>query len=444
MLRGVLLLASGIVVQMASALVLRVLLARFLGLSRYADFAAATNWVTVLSKCATLGVVPSIQYHGSKSEPARPVFLRTAVVLATVAAGLVTLLVAAAVFSTSSETRAAWTGWSAFRWMLPCLPVVIAGNALAILLVPWNRNGAYSAIQLLPSLLVPLVLAAQWLSWDLFAIAIVGQCGVWVAALGLNLWNLRGEWPGGSFDATTARKVVRFGIAMWPQALLGVGSARIVVLIGGFFIAKDDLGQFLVGLHVSEALFAFHAALGQVLLSRISARGSAAFDTAQRSVRLSVPLLILVASAFLFAGQPLTVLLFGADYETAWSYGRVLLLAGAAHALGRTFLNIHVGVGQPHCNTRTLAAELLALAVAAPVCTLQWGAFGLACGCAAAAVVALGMASWQAQQVLQCRFVDLYVPRSDDWRFVRARLQDVLRRLTAFGRHPVPQDTFPS
>jgi enterobacterial common antigen flippase len=404
-------------------------MARWLGAAQYGGFGVGLNAVTVLSKGLALGTVPATQYYGSKRDYTRADFLVT-VVLLSLAISILIVVVALWVLPWAMSTY--WlrqpTGYVVFCRMAPFIPFLVVGNALTIILIPWQRVGAYSVIQLLSGSLLPVLFALGILWFAPVTAATTCQAAVWVVLLAYNLWLVRSEFRGGRFSLSLTRKILAYGLAAWPTVLLSLGAARLVVLLGAAMISHEAMGLFVVGLNVSEAVFGFHSSLGQLLLSRVSAEESRAFPVTQQAMRISVVLLGIVAVLFLSFGRPVLLLLFGQDYAGSWPLSVVLLATGLTHSLGRILSSSLAGMGRPGCNTVTLGCEVLCLIGLVPVLSTHYGVFGLACASALAALAALGVSTLQSVRLMRCSLASLYLARVGDVFLVNRHIKQALGR----------------
>jgi O-antigen/teichoic acid export membrane protein len=424
--KGFMITSSGNVLKILAALVARTLMARLLGPVFYGGLGVGMNMATVMSRLLNFGVMPAAQYFGSKSEFDRRDHLRTSLVMGAIVGLSVT---AVGVLLVPHFLAGYWTkqpiGLEVFQQLAPFLGLVILGNILGIILIPWNRVLQYTLGQVLVGLLVPLVFLATLPFVLPLKAAVLAQITVWIVALAYNLVVMRGELFGGRFQPDLAVKMVKYGLQTWPHVILNVGAARLAILLGANYLGQNDVGLFIVGMNISEAIFGFHGSLGQLVLSRVSEEESRAYQVTQQTMRLSVILLIAIALLYILLGQPLLVLIFGREYSSSWNLSLVLLITGGAHSLGRLSANVLAGLGKPIRNTVTLVGEVLSLAILVPLLTMSSGTIGLALASAISAVISLIISLWQTGRLMGCGMKTLLVPEKNDAVLIRVLLKSL-------------------
>ncbi|MCP4547818.1 MAG: oligosaccharide flippase family protein [bacterium] len=415
LLKGYILTSTSNVIKILAALIARTIMARLLGPVHYGGFGVGLNMATLLSRVLTFGCLPAAQYYGSKQDVSRRDHLRTSLLLGLVVALFVT---GVGVLLVPSLLEGFWTrqpiGLEVFSQMAPFLGLVILGNVMGIILIPWNRVLQYTIGQLLLGVLIPVVfLTALPFVLPLQA-AVLAQISVWLIALIYNVIVMRRELSGGRFHPAHARKMVRYGLLTWPNVILNVGGARLAVLLGAYYLGQMQVGLFIVGLNISEAIFGFHSSLGQLVLSRVSEEETAAFKVTQQVMRLSVILLVTISLLYIAVGKPLLILIFGAEYTASWSLSLILLITGGAHSLGRVSGNFLAGLGKPSRNTITLSGEVLCLILLIPILTARMDTLGLAWASAIAASVSLLISVIQTGRLMECGVRELLLPKPGD------------------------------
>ncbi len=416
LLKGYVITSSGNVVKILAALLARTLMARLLGPVFYGGFGVGLNMTTVLSRLLTFGVLPAAQYYGSKTEFDRRDHLRTSLLLGLVTALFVTSLGVLLVPRLLAGYWAKQTvGLEVFQQLAPFLGLIIIGSVMGIIMIPWNRVLQYTIGQIILGVLVPVVFLAGLPFLLPLKAAVVAQVSVWVAALFFHAWVMRGELRGGHFQPHLAKKMVRYGLMTWPQVILGVGAARLAILLGANYLDQTNIGLFIVGMNISEAIFGFHGSLGQLVLSRLSEEETGAYRVTQQAMRLSVILLVSISLIYLGVGKPLLVLIFGNEYTASWNLSLILLVTGGTHSLGRLSANVLAGLGKPIRNSLTLTCEVLCLLILIPWLTKSQGAAGLALASAISAALSLLVSLGQSARAMDCGITTLIVPRKKDW-----------------------------
>lgn len=432
--QGFLLTSASQFINLAGALASRVLMARMLGPAQYGGFGFSLNLVTVISRIFAFGLVPSVQYHASKKDWSRKDFLRTVVVIGVgVALALTAISIVAVPRLLVKQFADHPSSAQSYPYLaLGVFPVVL-GSVFAIVLIPWGRVGAYTVVQLMTGAFIAIAFGASSAIVAPLKAAIAANLIAWCIALAYNIGILRRDLWGGTFQGSAARKIWRYGLVVWPNVILGVGTARLATLLGGAFVPEEALGEFIVALNVAEGLFAFHAPLGTLLFSRVSEQERASFGVTQETMRVSVVTLLAVSAVFVLLGKPVLVLLFGRRFENAWVPALVLLGTGAAHALMRVLNNFLAGMGKPTRNTVTLASEVAALCALVPFLARKYGAIGLASASASAAAVSLVVSTAQGCWEMRCTPAALFLVRMDDLAKMRRRIGGLISGWRARG-----------
>ncbi len=373
------------------------------------------NLVTVTSKVLAFGSAPAVQYYASKGRESRADCLRTVLGLGMALGGAVTafsILVLPGLlgdYFNQQPVAASVYPFLAFG----VLPIVL-GGVLASLLIPWGRIFAYAVIQLVPGAFILVFFAVSLAVMGPLAAAVAGHLVAWGTALGYNLWVLRAEMRGGRYQWSLANRIVRYGFVVWPNVVLAIGTARAAVLLGAGYVAGADIGLFVVALNLVAGAFAFHAPMGQLLFTRVSERERHSFAITQESMRVSVFVLLVVWAAFVAAGRPILLVLFGSQFAGAWHLALILVGTGVCHSLMRVLNNFLAGMGRPSRNTITLAVETALLLVLVPVLAHSSSIIGLAVASVCSAFVALLVATLQTCRTMRCSPMALYVTQPAD------------------------------
>jgi len=434
LLKGFAITSAGNIIKIFAALLARTLMARLLGPVMYGGFGVGLNMATVLSRLLTFGLLPAAQYYGSKKEFDQRDHLRTSLLLGLVISLLITSV---GVLLVPRLMAGYWArqvvGLEVFNQLAPFLGIIILGNVMGIIMIPWNRVLEYTIGQIILGVAVPLLFLSCLPLFLPLKAAVFAQIGVWVIALGYNTFVMRRELGGGRFNPELALKTIKYGLMTWPQVILNVGAARLAILLGANYLDQNNIGLFIVGMNISEAIFGFHASLGQLVLSRVSEEEKAAFKVTQQAMRLSVILLVSISLLYFIGGRPLLLLIFGAEYSSSWDLSLVLLITGGAHSLGRLSGSVLSGLGKPIRNSFTLIGEVVSLLVLIPLLTVRYGAMGLAMASAFSATVSLMVSLGQCSSMMQCSVGTLILPGKADlvvgWNLSRILLKTVGAKL---------------
>ncbi len=425
--RGFLVMSASQVATLGATLVSRVLMARLMGPVGYGGFGVGINLVAVLSKALAFGAPPAVQYYASKKQESREDFLRTvlglALALSVALTGFAVLVLPrlAAFYFNQQPIAASMYPILAFG----VFPIVL-GSTLASVLIPWGRISVYAAIQFVPSAIVLVGFVVLLTLRPPLEAAVVAQLIAWAAALLYNAWVVRAELKGGRFRWDLAKRIARYGLVIWPNVLLGIGTARIAVVMGAVFVTGAEIGYFVVALNVVEGILAFHAPVGQLLFARVSERERQAFGIAQESMRVSVFVLVSLSLVFVVIGRPFLVAIFGREFAASWPLALVLIGTGVCHALMRVLNNFVAGMGRPSLNTITLAVETGLLIALIPLLAASGSALGLAVASLSSAIAALIVATTHACGIMRCSPATLYVTRRSDLAKLGRRVQHLI------------------
>jgi O-antigen/teichoic acid export membrane protein len=427
--RGFVVTSASQVATLVAALITRVFMARLLGPAGYGGFGVAVNLVTVLSKALAFGALPATQYFASKGQESREDLLRTVLTLGAVLGVALTgfaLLVLPRVggFYFSQQPIAA----AIYPLLaLGILPIVV-GGVIASVLIPWGRVPAYATTQLMPSVLVLIGLLALLAVTSPLQAAALAYLAAWTAAMLYGIWVVRRGLSGGRFRSGLAKDIARYGLVVWPNVLLGVGSSRIAIVLGAVFVSGADMGLFVIALNVVEGVFAFHAPIGQLLFTRVSEREHQAFGIAQESMRVSVFVLLGLSLVFVAVGRPMITWVFGRDFAASWLLALVLIGTGVSHSLMRVLNNFVAGMGRPGLNTITLGVETGLLIALVPLFAVSGSPLGLAVASVCSALAALLVATAHSCSIMRCRPATLYLTRRSDLARLGRRVQDLFAR----------------
>jgi O-antigen/teichoic acid export membrane protein len=421
-------------VNLGALLVARVAMARFMGPAEYGAFGIGLNCATVLYKTGTVGLVPATQYYGGKPQGERAGFFRTVLLLGLVVSGLLTmgaLTVGRTLFASYWETKP--IGFEVFLIFAACVPVLMLGDLLSILLIPREKMWQFNVTQLMTGCLLPVLFMAGILVLAPLPAAITAQVLAWVAVFAYGAICFRREIYTGAFDGGTAMEVVKYGLKTWPYVLLAVGAARFAVVYGASLVTAADAGRYIVAMNVVDGLFGFHGALGQLLLSKVSKQETAAYKGVLAAMRISMAALLVLCLLYVSCGRPVFNALFGAEYQGAFVVSAVLLIMRACHAQHSIAVSFLAGNGMPGRNTITLAGEMLALLVSVPLLAERYGVIGLAWAAALSALVGLVISTVQVVRVMKCAPSDLFVLRRSDLEKVASEVRKMLPAWKARG-----------
>jgi O-antigen/teichoic acid export membrane protein len=425
--RGFLLTSASQVANLAAAVVTRVVMARLMGPAGYGGFGVGLNLVTVTSKVLAFGSAPAVQYNASKGQESRGDCLRTVLglgmVLGTAVAAFSVLVLPGFLGDYFNQQPVAASVYPFLA--LGVLPIVL-GGVLASLLIPWGRIFAYAVIQLVPGAFTLVFFGVSLAVMTPLAAAVAGYLVAWGTGLGYNLWVLRGEMRGGRFQWSLATRIVRYGLVVWPNVVLAIGAARTAVVLGAGYVAGADIGLLVVALNLVEGVLAFHAPMGQLLFTRVSERERQSFAITQESMRVSVFVMVVVSAAFVAAGRPILLVLFGGQFAGAWHLALILIGTGVCHSLMRVLNNFLAGMGLPSRNTITLAVETALLLVLVPVLAHSGSVVGLAVASVCSAFVGLLVATVQTCRIMRCSPTALYATRRADLLKLHRRVRRLL------------------
>jgi O-antigen/teichoic acid export membrane protein len=404
-------------VVLAVGLLNSVLLSRFLGPDGRGGLAAALLWPNVICNLASVGLSPSVLYHAAVPGSDAPRVLGNALLMSLLQ-GVVVLAVGFAVLPFALGTYGSDVV-AASRLYLFVMPLSLASVYCYAVVQARHAMRAFNVGRLIIPVGYLLGTAALW-----FSSALTIEAVVWLQ-LGLNclaLLHASSVLFVGSiartvrFGRTLARSMIRYGLLVQAGDVSQLLNLRLDQMLMTIWIAKSDLGLYVVALSAVSPVAIIGTASRMVMTPRIAAAGSAEEQRKLTTAGFRRYLLLALATALPVAlAIPLAIpLVFGAEFRGATMTSEVLLIAaviaGAKDVLG----GVAQATGRPWLSSRAELSSLAVSLVMLIVLLKPWGIVGAAVASAVAYSLALGMIVLSLRSPLQISIGHLlHIDRED-------------------------------
>lgn len=406
-----------------SSFVFLVIVSRVLGAADRGLVAAASVPVVIAAAAWTLGVPEAITRFGAQA-PSRAVrYAQLSLVLLTVTAVPIALALTfgARFFDMGSDEVRSVAAWSAAA-LVPNL-VLWPLRGLAQARGEWVRLAAEKLVVAAVRVISAVVLLAcsqltvTSAAWVLILSPIAG---------GLAHFRLRPDLrsqPRISRDE--ARPFLRFGLSVWLGSVAGILATRLDQLIMSSIASPRDLGLYAASANVGEiSLFAM-AALSTVLLSVESA--SADDSRVVRVIRMTTAGQLVLAAIAVPTARWWLPALFGPEFGDAVTSAAILIVASAILAPASVAGAALTARGRPLVRSVALTLMVFVNVSLVLVMVPAYGASGAAASTLVANIIFYAVAIPSVRRVTGVRYVDLIVPRRDDFAWVvggRGRTQE--------------------
>jgi len=235
-------------------------------------------------------------------------------------------------------------------------------------------------------LVVPLLFAHSSGSTLIVVAAVAGTAASVVTAAVCLI--RRGIWPWPRLHRDITIESIRFGLKGHIGRMANMLTWRLDVLILSALASVEVVGLCAVAHKAAELFRPLSASLSFVLrpliaslsLSEARARGVFLY---RRVFAINLAAVVVLA----FAGKPLIIHLFGAEFAAAVPAFQILLIGLAAHGADGVLSGYNVGIGRPEFNTYTALAGLVVTVAGNLLFIPSYGLIGAAIASSAAYTV---------------------------------------------------------
>lgn len=211
-----------------------------------------------------------------------------------------------------------------------------------------------------------------------------------------------------------ARRGVAFALALF---ILGL-NYRVSILLLQLFVGPGEIGQFSLGVNISEMLWVVPSAIGMVIFSHSTGAGDAKAlaKTTAKITRMGLIAAAAVAAAVAIWGDALVGMVYGQAYAPSVPVIR-LMLPGIVCVVFFKILNADLaGRGHPLVAAKVFLGAIVVNVAATCLLAPRWGIVGA--GIAVSISYALGSLAFARKyaKMSGLRLAELLVPRMDDFR----------------------------
>ncbi len=360
------------IVSAAIAFLSQILLARWLGADDFGVLAALLVWVNVLGTVSTLGFATSVlrflpQYLAEASLPLARGFHRAGMLIALLAGTAIAafgLLLLAGIPALLPAPYA-----EPARLALLALPAF----ALADFLDGVGRSRGWVALALVPPYIIrPLMILLGIALLELSATplgatgaTLVAAAAIWISALAQLALQAR------PLSVAMAAGPLTYDLKLWtrislPMLLLdGVALLllNIDIILLGFFVGPGEIARYFAAQRVISLVSFIHfavaaAAVSHFATSHVAGDGHALRQEFARCRALAFYPSLIATIALLALGKPL-LMLFGADFVSAWPIMAILGVGLLARAAAGPAQSLLVSTGQHNATVLVLCATLI-------------------------------------------------------------------------------------
>jgi O-antigen/teichoic acid export membrane protein len=211
-----------------------------------------------------------------------------------------------------------------------------------------------------------------------------------------------------------ARPGVAFALALFVLGL----NYRVSILLLQLFVGSSDIGQFSLGVNISEMVWVVPSAIGMVVFSHSTGAGDpkALAETTARITRLALIVAAAVAAAMAVSCDALVGLVYGEAYRAGVPVVQSML-PGIVCVVFFKILNCDLaGRGHPLVAAKIFLGAIAVNVAATCLLTPRWGIVGA--GVAVSISYAFGSLAFARTyaEMSGLRLRELLVPRMDDFR----------------------------
>jgi O-antigen/teichoic acid export membrane protein len=391
------------------------------------ELAAMILWPIFLASALTLGV-PSALTFQLKRNPGRQSQLLGAALLLAILTSVVGMLLGIVFISS-------WIPQYPVKVILFARIFLLINTTVASLLLTGRAAlesiGDFSAsnkILLWPPILTLIGLIGLLVTHAMTSYsAAIAYVPVGIAPVG---WMLSRLWK--VFRPTlvsfreSSRLLFSYGIRSYGIDLCGTMAVYVDQALVVRLLAPGMMGTYIVALSLSRMLNAFHASVVMVLFPRAVSRSPReVIEMTSRATRMSTVLTTVIGTAVALVGPQVLVLLYGAEYRSATTVLRILVVevvcSGATLVLAQAFM----ALGRPGVVT---ALQIIGLALTVPLMLVlvpRLGIVGAGLALLLSTIIRLGFVLVSFPLFLRME-VPRLLPKAEDLSFL---LSAVARRL---------------
>lgn len=404
-------------------------LARGLGVDNRGALAAAMLWPLILGNIATLGLEESLTYHVAREPRRSGQLLGSALALfaiqSTVATFVTMGVVALALDAKADEVVTAGLICSLYV-PFNMLGVLLNGTLNGLHRYRWCNFVRLAVVFLVVGGQTALLIADRFTIENL-VISYVA-CHL-ITALIAGSYVRRTRPTGVRPDRATMRSLVAYGVRSHSSFVPASLNARLDQLVISVFLTARELGLYVVAVTLTSMTTLVGGSVAYATLPNVASQpeGEARIMLARRLVSLTLVVSTIVAIPIWFAAPLLLHGFFGADFESATTVCRILVLASIALSTNRAIEAVLRGVGRPLAAGMSEFVGLGVTGVALAVLLPLLGIEGAAIASVVAYLVAGGWMLWRATKALDTSAVRLLVPDREALAIVAGRLRAIVR-----------------
>jgi O-antigen/teichoic acid export membrane protein len=225
---------------------------------------------------------------------------------------------------------------------------------------------------------------------------------------------------------TTAKGAFRFGATTWVGTLSSIANARLDQLIMIKLVSERELGLYAVAVTLASFSAIGVGALAVALFPQV-ARGD--FALAMRSTRVTLLLLALLSVLVGLVAPVALPSLFGAEFRHATVMAWILLAAGLPLAGAFVLGSALIAIGHPGAASIGQIAGVVVTGIGLPVFVPLLGGEGAALVTLIAYTLQFILLAGFAHRRYGGRIRDFFIPRREDFAWLRTILSAALRRV---------------
>jgi len=257
----------------------------------------------------------------------------------------------------------------------------------------------------------------------------------WVS-FALSILFIKRNWIGLLPSLLEFKKLLAYGIKVHVGSVAGMLNLRLDQLLLSIFLPPAELGLYVVAVTVGSAASMAATTIGYwVAFPRLANLSSGSFkaQTFGRFMRLAM-VTSLLSAVILFAGLPWIInFFFGASYDGSVGMARILILAAIPLGCNAIFTAGLKSYNLPAVSSKGEVVGLVVTAIALFALLPKFQALGAAWASLLAYFATFVYMLRQTCQHMKVRSVELFLPESSDWNYVRsflARIRLSISKLT--------------